>query len=196
MMLRRLTNVGIAADVGDFRLVDRKALNAFKAMRENDRFVRGMFSWIGFKQTEVRFVRHERFAGKTKYPFRRMLKLAVDGILSFSTSPLRLALNLGFFVSGASFLGGVIAIILKLTGAYVVTGWTSMLVVIFFLGGIQLTVMGLIGEYIGRIYEQVKLRPLYLVSEFHGISAGHKIDPELSSPITMDADKNQDFVLR
>ena len=162
-LLGRLASVPIAADVGDYRLVDRKALNAFKALREKDRFVRGMFSWIGFRQAEVPFVRAERFAGKTKYSLPRMADLALDGLLSFSKSPLRLVLKLGFLVSAVSFLGGLVAVACKITGVYVVTGWTSMVVAIFFLGGVQLTVMGLIGEYIGRIYEQVKDRPLYIV---------------------------------
>jgi glycosyltransferase involved in cell wall biosynthesis len=138
-------------------------VDAFKALREKDRFVRGMFSWIGFRQAEVRFVRAERFAGETKYSLRRMVDLALDGLMSFSKSPLRLVLKLGFVVSAVSFLGGLLAIACKITGVYVVTGWTSMVVAIFFLGGVQLTVLGLIGEYIGRIYEQVKDRPLYIV---------------------------------
>jgi dolichol-phosphate mannosyltransferase len=169
-LLRRLASVAIAADVSDYRLVDRKALDAFKTLREKDRFVRGMFSWIGFRQAEVRFVRAERFAGTTKYPFRRMVDLALDGLLSFSKSPLRLVLKLGFLVSAVSFLGGLVAVACKITGVYVVTGWTSMVVAIFFLGGVQLTVMGLIGEYIGRIYEQVKDRPLYIVRNLDGFS--------------------------
>ena len=130
-LLRRLTDVDIPEDVGDFRLVDRRALDTFKAMRESDRYVRGMFGWIGFRHASVRFVRSERAAGETKYPWRRMLKLA---------------------------------------GVYTVSGWTSMVVAIFFLGGIQLTVMGMIGEYIGRIYEQVKNRPLYVIRRLHGIA--------------------------
>jgi polyisoprenyl-phosphate glycosyltransferase len=180
-LLRRLSSVAIAADVGDYRLVDRKALDAFKTLREKDRFVRGMFSWIGFRQAEVRFVRAERFAGKTKYPFRRMVDLALDGLLSFSKSPLRLVLKLGFLVSAVSFLGGLLAIACKITGVYVVTGWTSMVVAIFFLGGVQLTVMGLIGEYIGRIYEQVKDRPLYIVRNLLGFPCESAAGEELTT---------------
>jgi dolichol-phosphate mannosyltransferase len=171
-LLRRLTDVDIPEDVGDFRLVDRRALDTFKAMRESDRYVRGMFGWIGFRNTSVRFVRSERAAGETKYPWRRMTKLAIDGILSFSRAPLRLVLNLGFLVSAVSFLAGITSIVLKLAGVYTVSGWTSMVVAIFFLGGIQLTVMGMIGEYIGRIYEQVKNRPLYVIRRMHGV--GHE----------------------
>jgi glycosyltransferase involved in cell wall biosynthesis len=180
-LLRRLASVEIPADAGDYRLVDRKALDAFKALREKDRFVRGMFSWIGFRQAEVRFVRAERFAGETKYPLRRMIDLALDGFLSFSKSPLRLVLKLGFLVSAISFLGGLIAVACKITGVYVVTGWTSMVVAIFFLGGVQLTVMGLIGEYIGRIYEQVKERPLYIVRSVVGFPGESAAEEELTT---------------
>jgi dolichol-phosphate mannosyltransferase len=177
-LLRRLTDVDIPRDVGDFRLVDRRALETFKAMRESDRYVRGMFGWIGFRHIGVQFVRSERAAGETKYPWRRMLKLAFDGILSFSRAPLRLVLNLGFLVSAVSFLAGIACIVLKLAGVYTVSGWTSMVVAIFFLGGIQLTVMGMIGEYIGRIYEQVKNRPLYVVRRMHGIGQEARARPE------------------
>ena len=184
-LLRRLANIEIAADAGDYRLVDRKALDAFKALREKDRFVRGMFSWIGFRQAEVRFVRAERFAGETKYPFWRMVDLALDGLLSFSKSPLRLVTKLGFVVSAVSFLGGVLAVLCKITGVYVVTGWTSMVVAIFFLGGVQLTVLGLIGEYIGRIYEQVKDRPLYIVRNHLDARTSHESEAE--DELTMSA---------
>jgi glycosyltransferase involved in cell wall biosynthesis len=177
-ILRRLASVPIAADAGDYRLIDRKALDAFRSLREKDRFVRGMFSWIGFRQAEVRFVRAERFAGETKYPLRRMIDLALDGLLSFSKVPLRLILRLGFLVSAVSFLAGVAAVACKITGVYVVTGWTSVVVAIFFLGGVQLTVLGLIGEYIGRIYEQVKDRPLYIVRQSVGFPAESTAEEE------------------
>ncbi len=179
-LLRRLSSVPIAADVGDFRLVDRKALDAFKSLREKDRFVRGMFSWIGFRQAEVRYVRAARYAGETKYPLRRMIDFALDGLLSFSKSPFRLVLKLGFMVSAVSLLSGLAAVACKITGVYVITGWTSMVVAIFFLGGVQLTVTGLIGEYIGRIYEQVKDRPLYLVRNHVGFSADSAAEEELT----------------
>lgn len=129
-LLRRVTDVDIPADVGDFRLVDRGVLLAFRSLRERDRFVRGMFGWIGGRQTTVRYLRAERFAGRTKYPWRKMVRLAVDAILSFSNLPLRLVMNLGFLISAVSFVAGMAAVYLKLSGGYVVTGWTSLIVVI------------------------------------------------------------------
>jgi glycosyltransferase involved in cell wall biosynthesis len=167
-LFQRLADVEIAANAGDFRLVDRKALDAFKELRENNRYVRGMFGWIGFTQTEVRYVRSERFAGRTKYPLHKMLKFAVDAIVSFSNVPLRLALNLGFVVSVMSILLGVAAIVAKAAGAFVVPGWASLLVATSFLGGIQLIVIGVMGEYIARIHEEVKHRPLYIVRNTYG----------------------------
>jgi glycosyltransferase involved in cell wall biosynthesis len=174
-LLRRLTDVEIPVDVGDFRLVDRKALEAYKTMRENDRFVRGMFSWVGFKQTGVTYDRGQRFAGETKYPLRKMMNFAVDGIVSFSNAPLRLALALGFTVSIISFLYGVVAILLKVSGAFTVPGWTSIIFVGSFLGGVQLIVLGVVGEYVGRIYVETKRRPLYIVNRSAGLS--RRVDP-------------------
>lgn len=168
-LLRRLSDVDIPADVGDFRLVDRKALEAYKTMREEDRFVRGMFSWIGFKQTGVPYDRDERYAGRTKYPLRKMLQFAVDGIVSFSNAPLRLALTLGFLVSLTSFIYGFVSISLRLAGAFTVPGWTSVIIVTSFLGGVQLMVLGVIGEYVGKAYKEAKKRPLYVVSSSRGL---------------------------
>jgi glycosyltransferase involved in cell wall biosynthesis len=143
-LLRRLADVEIPADVGDFRLLDRKALDAYQAMREHDRYVRGMVSWVGFKQTGVPYSRDERYAGETKYPLRKMLRFAADGIVSFSNAPLRLALALGFLVSASSFLYGFIALLLRVTGAFTVPGWTSIIFVVSMLGGVQLMVLGVI----------------------------------------------------
>lgn len=168
-VLRKMTDLDMPADVGDFRLVDRKALEAFKELRESNRYVRGMFSWIGFKQTGVLYKRHQRFAGETHYPFRKMLKLAKDAIVSFSYAPLRLTLNLGFFISGCSIVYGLVAIYLKVTGQFTVTGWPSLAALVSFLGGAQLVVIGILGEYIGRIHEEVKGRPLYFISATQGI---------------------------
>jgi polyisoprenyl-phosphate glycosyltransferase len=167
--LRRVSNIDVPLDVGDFRLVDRRALEAFKSMRETNRYVRGMFSWIGFRQVGVTFQRDERFAGDTKYPLTKMLKFATDGVVSFSAAPLRLALNLGFAVSALSFALGVLAVILKLAGFYSIPGLASIAVFVAFLGGIQLLVLGLMGEYIARIHDEVKNRPLYLVRDTHGL---------------------------
>src|SRR5439155_16800133 len=134
-------------------------------MRESSHFVRGMFSWIGLRQTGVVYTSQERFAGETKYPLRKMLRFAVTGVISFSGAPLRAALNLGFFVSFVAFSLGIWSLIVKLTGFYNVPGWTSIVVVTTFIGGIQLIVLGVIGEYIGDIHAEVKRRPLYVISE-------------------------------
>jgi glycosyltransferase involved in cell wall biosynthesis len=182
-LLRRLASVDMPVDVGDFRLVDRKALDAFRGMRERSRYVRGMFSWIGFKQTGVSYRRPERFAGSPKYSFRRSLRLAVDGIVSFSNAPLRLALVWGFVFSFVSFVVGIGAIVAKLAGAFVVPGWASIVVVVSFLGGIQLMLMGMMGLYIGRIYEEVKARPLYVVREAFGLEAASQPRPDTAEPL-------------
>jgi dolichol-phosphate mannosyltransferase len=169
-LFRRMSETDVPLDAGDFRLVDRRALEAFKAMRETNRYVRGMFGWIGFRQVGVRFQRAERFAGDTKYPLTKMLKFATDGIVSFSTAPLRFALKLGFLVAMLSFLFGIIALVSKLAGLYSIPGLASIAVLVSFLGGIQLLVLGLMGEYIARIHDEVKGRPLYLVREAHGLA--------------------------
>ena len=161
----RISEVKVPVDVGDFRLVDRRALDVFSQMRESNRFVRGMFSWIGLRQTGVVYKRQERFAGETKYPLSKMLRFATTGVISFSAAPLRAALNLGFFVSFVAFALGIWSVIVKFTGLYEVPGWTSIVVVTTFIGGIQLIVLGVIGEYIGDIHAEVKRRPLYVVSE-------------------------------
>jgi polyisoprenyl-phosphate glycosyltransferase len=168
-LFRRVSDVDVPLDVGDFRLVDRRALEAFLSMRESNRYVRGMFSWIGFRQVGVPFRREERFAGETKYPLRKMLRFATDGIVSFSAYPLRLALNLGFLVSALSFLLGVVFLISKFAGFYSVPGLASIAVFVAFLGGIQLLLIGIMGEYIARIHDEVKGRPLYLVRDAQGL---------------------------
>jgi len=127
-----------------------------------------MFSWVGFRQTRVEFVRQERHAGKTKYPLRKLAKLGADGVLSFSNAPLRLSLQLGFGISALSFLGGVAAIIAKVAGLYTVPGMASVVVLVTFLGGVILVMLGVQGEYIARIHEEVKNRPLYLVQDLRG----------------------------
>ncbi|MDQ3984974.1 MAG: glycosyltransferase family 2 protein [Actinomycetota bacterium] len=168
--INRLSDVDMTVDVGDFRLVDRKALDAFRSMPERNRYVRGMFGWIGFRQTRVDYDRDPRYAGRTKFSVRKMVKFALDGIISFSDLPLRLALTIGFLLAVFSILGGLVAAGLKIFGAFVVPGWASIVVVTTFLGGIQLMLMGMMGQYIARIYDEVKRRPLYLVSETHGFT--------------------------
>ena len=168
-LLGRLTEVDIPGDAGDFRLLDRSALDAMRSMREHNRYLRGMSAWVGFDQTGVRYVRESRHAGRTKYSFRKMLRFATDGIVSFSTVPLRLTLNLGFLVSSFAFVIGITAIVVKLAGVFAVPGWASIVVVIAFLGGVQLTVLGVMGEYVAQIHQEVKRRPLYLVRDLVGL---------------------------
>jgi dolichol-phosphate mannosyltransferase len=168
-LFKRMSDVDVPLDVGDYRLVDRRALDAFRSMRESNRYVRGMFSWIGFRQVGVPFTREERFAGETKYPLRKMIKFATDGIVSFSSYPLRLALKLGFLVSAFSFVLGLVFLVSQLAGFYSVPGLASIAVFVAFLGGIQLLLLGIMGEYIARIHDEVKGRPLYLVSETQGL---------------------------
>jgi polyisoprenyl-phosphate glycosyltransferase len=167
-LLHRIADVDTPVDVGDFRLVDRKALNAFLRMRESNRYVRGMFSWVGFRQVAVPYVREQRHAGSTHYTVRRMAMLASNGILGFSTAPLRLALGMGVFLAFASVLYGLVAISMKLAGLALVPGYASLLFGVTFLSGIQLIVMGMVGLYVGRIYDEVRARPLYVVRETHG----------------------------
>lgn len=169
-LLRRLTDVDIPLDVGDFRLIDRRALGAFLAMREGSRFVRGMVASVGFRQIGVPYRREPRFAGETKYPLSKMIRLATDGVVGFSRAPLRLALQVGFVVAGLSVAGGVFALLMKVIGLFTVPGWASLVFVICLLGGIQLTVLGVLGEYLGRMYEEALHRPIYIVSELAGIS--------------------------
>jgi glycosyltransferase involved in cell wall biosynthesis len=186
-LFHRMTDVSVPIDVGDFRLVDRRALEAFKSMRESNRYVRGMFGWVGFRQTGVQYPRAERFAGETKYPLTKMLKFATDGIVSFSSEPLRIALKLGFAVSLLSFILGASFLISKLIGLYSVPGLASVAVYVSFIGGIQLLILGVIGEYIARIHDEVKARPLYLVSEAHGLPGLVEARPlrlPLEGPVT------------
>lgn len=161
-LLSRWSDVAIPQDVGDFRLMDRTVVDAIGHMREHARYLRGMVAWVGYRQTAVDYVRDARHAGETKFSVGRMLRFATDGLLSFSAAPLRLALRLGLLISMLSFGYGVVAVLLKVTGAFTVPGWTSLVVVTAFLGGIQLVVLGIMGEYVARIHEEVKGRPLYL----------------------------------
>ncbi len=173
----RISEVKVPLDVGDFRLVDRRVLDVFARMRESNRFVRGMFSWIGLRQIGVLYERKERFAGETKYPLRKMLRFAMTGVISFSPAPLRAALRLGFFVSFLSFALALWSMVVKLGGFYNVPGWTSIVVVVSFIGGIQLIVLGVIGEYIGDIHAEVKRRPLYVVGELENFAEIPDVPP-------------------
>jgi dolichol-phosphate mannosyltransferase len=166
--IARITDIDIPMDTGDFRLMDRKVVNALNSMREKHRFMRGLSVWVGFRQTGVNYVRAERYAGETKYPLKKMLKFAMDGITSFSYLPLQLATYLGFAAAGLSLLGILIAVILRLSGSEAFYGQASTLVSVLFFGGVQLICLGIIGEYLGRIYDEVKGRPLYIVGETLG----------------------------
>jgi len=167
-LLERTTSVDIPRDVGDFRLVGRKALQTFKLMPEQDRFVRGMFGWMGFKQTAVSFERPARTVGQTKYPLWKMMHLAVHGIVSFSDKPLRLALWAGLFVSALAMTFGIYAMFAWAFETGIIAGWTSTVVIVSFLCGVNLFMTGVVGLYVGGIHAEVKRRPLYVVERLSG----------------------------
>jgi polyisoprenyl-phosphate glycosyltransferase len=164
-IMNRLSDPAIPLDTGDFRLMDRAVVDALLAMPERDRFVRGMVSWLGFSQIGVPYRRSARFAGNTKFSFLKMLRFATDGVVSFSVLPLRLATWTGFAASGIALIQIVIALINRFFTPGLVRGWTSTVIAIWFVGGVQLICMGIIGEYVGRIYGESKRRPLYVVRE-------------------------------
>ncbi len=164
-IVRRITDVNIPVDTGDFRLMDRKVVEVLKSMKEIHRFPRGMSAWVGFRQIGVPYKRASRFAGVTKYPFRKMLRLALNGITSFSYFPLQLATYFGFASASLAILAIPVVIIMRLTGSGAFLGQATTLLAVLFLGGVQLISLGVLGEYIGRIYDEVKHRPLYIVRE-------------------------------
>jgi dolichol-phosphate mannosyltransferase len=161
----RITDVKIPLDTGDFRLLDRKVVNVMNSMRERHRFLRGMSAWVGFRSVGVPYKRAARFAGTTKYPFKKMLKLALTAVTSFSYVPLQIAMWVGFLSAGAAILAIPVVIILRLIGSQFFFGQATTLIAVLFLGGVQLISLGILGEYVGRIYDEVKGRPLYIVSE-------------------------------
>lgn len=168
-ILGSLTEVDVPPDTGDFCLMDRRIVDLLNSMPERNRYVRGLRAWLGFRQTAIKFERPARFAGRTKYPFRRMVGLATDGILALSKAPLRLATYLGFFASSVSFLLALYFVLERIFGnGHLARGWASTIVIVLFLGGIQLISLGLIGEFIGRIYDEVKQRPLYVIDRATG----------------------------
>lgn len=173
-LLRRITNIDIPIDTGDFRLMDRKVIETLRQMRERHRFIRGMSSWVGFKQIGVKYRRHARHAGDTKYPLNKMIKFALDGITSFSYVPLQFATYLGFALAVLSAIFIVFVIVARLSISRVFLGQATTLVVVLFLGGVQLISLGILGEYLGRIYDEVKERPIYIVSETYGFTGGQK----------------------
>lgn len=163
-LLTRLTNIQIPTDVGDFRLMSRRAVTELSRLREKDRFVRGLVSWIGFKQTGVLYNRDKREAGETKYPYRKMIKFALDGITSFSTVPLRLATWMGYTSALLAVLYLVYVLIMRFLG-FTIEGWATIMVAMLFLGSVQLICLGILGEYMGRVFNEVKPRPMYVVEE-------------------------------
>jgi glycosyltransferase involved in cell wall biosynthesis len=176
--ISRLSDTDIPVDTGDFRLLDRRVVNSLLSMPERDRFVRGMVSWLGFSQMAVPYQRAARAAGSTKFSVFRMIKFALDGIFSFSTLPLRLATWLGFAASGGSILGILIVLLDKYFAVPgMVKGWSSTFIAVLFIGGVQLICIGIIGEYVGRIYGEAKQRPLYVVRERMGFDAQSQPSP-------------------
>lgn len=166
--LRLLSDTAIPVDTGDFRLMSKPVVEALKRMPERSRFLRGMVSWTGFRQTEIEYEREERWEGKTKYTFLKMLRLAANGILSFSHVPLQAIMALGFFFSFASFIGVVAVLYETLILQSTVRGWSSLMTAVLFMGGIQLICLGAIGSYVGRIFDEVRARPLYFVRNIQG----------------------------
>lgn len=164
-LIYRITDVKIPLDTGDFRLIDRKVVDVMNSMREKHRFLRGMSSWIGFKQIGVEYKRAARLSGVTKYPLKKMLKFAQDGITGFSYFPLQIATYIGFVAAGLGVLTIPMVIIGRLTGSEAFYGQASTLIAVLFFGGVQLISLGILGEYIGRIYDEVKGRPLYVVRD-------------------------------
>ncbi len=164
-LLNYMCEMDIPTDTGDFRLMSRKVVDAFKQMRERHRFVRGMVPWLGFKSASLEYDRAERFAGETKYPLKKMLAFATNAILSFSSKPLTLAIRLGVFTICIGLMGGLYMLYLKLFTIVPVPGLTAILLSIVVFSGVQILLIGVMGEYIARIFEEIKGRPLYLVAE-------------------------------
>ena len=167
-ILQKLTDIEIQVDVGDFRLLDRQAVQALRAMRERQRYTKGMFSWIGYKKKEILFDRDERIAGETKWNYLKLFGLAIDGITSFTIVPLRMASVLGIIISFVAFLYIVFVVVRTLLYGDPVAGYPSLISILLFIGGVQLIVLGIIGEYLGRIFNESKQRPVYLISEYNG----------------------------
>jgi dolichol-phosphate mannosyltransferase len=164
-LINRITDVDIPLDTGDFRLMDRKVVDVLNTMREKHRFPRAMASWVGFKQIGVEYKREARTAGETKYPFRKMFSLALNAITSFSYFPLQLATYIGFVCAGVSALAILVVIVMRLIGNQAFFGQATTLIAVLFLGGVQLISLGIMGEYVGRLYDEAKGRPLYIVRE-------------------------------
>jgi len=180
-LLSKLAPIDLRHDAGDFRLLDRRALDSLLAMRERNRYLRGMTVWVGFTQTAVAYTRDPRYAGNTKYPLRKMVRFALDAIVSFSQTPLQVATLLGFACAALAFVGIPIAITMRVFGQFV-PGVATTVIAVLLLGGIQLMAVGVIGEYVGRIYDEVKSRPLYLVSERRNLDVVPEVSPAAAEP--------------
>ena len=185
-LIRTMTGVDIPVDAGDFRLVRRPVVLTMRALREQHRFVRGMVAWVGFRQAAVYYDREARFAGETKYPLRKMLRFAIDGITSFSIVPLRLATWLGLFGAAVAVLMGLVMFVVKVGGFGVVPGWTTIMVVLAFGFSAQLLMTGILGEYVGRIYEEGKRRPLYVTAREINFNADA---PHVDRAVTTDTSR-------
>ena len=163
-LITRITAVDIPRDTGDFRLLDRTVVDALVAMREHHRFMRGLSAWVGFRQEAIHYERQERYAGETKYPLVKMVRFSLDAITGFSYAPLQLATSLGFLLAGVSLFGIVVAVLLRIVN-HAIVGQATTLILVLLMGGIQLIFLGVLGEYLGRIYDEVRARPLYIVRE-------------------------------
>jgi dolichol-phosphate mannosyltransferase len=167
-IINALSSVELPMDTGEFRLIDRKVCDAVNKLQEKNRYMRGLVSWVGFKQVAVEYIREERFAGETKYPLKKMIAFAMDAITSFSYKPLKLATSLGFIISFLGFVYTLVVIYQRLFTDSTVTGWSSTVGIILFTQGIVLVILGMMGEYIGRIYDEIKNRPTYIIREIIG----------------------------
>jgi polyisoprenyl-phosphate glycosyltransferase len=188
-LMGRLAQVRLEPDAGDFRLLDRQALDALRSLRERSRFLRGMTAWVGFRQVTVDYDRDPRVSGETKFPLRKMLRFAADGVASFSHFPLQLATIIGFLTTAVAFVGLPLTVVARYTGIYE-RGVPSVLFAVLFIGGIQLMTLGVIGEYVGRIYEEVKRRPLYVVrdADLRVEEPDPEVDPAHAAHSRHDAD--------
>jgi dolichol-phosphate mannosyltransferase len=188
-LLNRLSDVPIPLDTGDFRLMSRAVADVLRAMPEKDRFLRGMVSWVGFRQTPLPYRRAPRYAGESKYPFTKMARFAIDGILSFSIKPLQISISVGLLSAFIAMLVIFYALYLRLFTHTWVEGWTAIMVAVLFIGGAQLISIGVLGEYVGRIYSQSKGRPLYVSEEYFGFG-----EADLERTRAQDVKRNSGWV--
>jgi glycosyltransferase involved in cell wall biosynthesis len=183
-LLRSLSYVNMPLDAGDFALMDRCIVDLLNEMPERNRFVRGIRAWVGFRQTGIEYDRHPRFAGESKYPFAKLMRLAYDGVISYSFVPLRMVTQLGFVISAVAFALMTYVLVLKIFFGISLVGWTSTIVAILFLGGVQLVSIGILGEYVGRIFDEVKRRPLYVVKDLVGFESAEPATDSLRTART------------